>query len=127
MRSILVAFFSISLFASAHAQESQQLPAGMKAVPEVTTPGGVGTDCLSLTNVGDVLTCIAREHAVIVPLHFYTGEYTAFPEADFGPRYDPRNYNGYGPIAADMCKRYAPQIASPAINYTEYKSISGGC
>jgi hypothetical protein len=131
MRSLVLALVSATfVFAASLAQAQQgQPPVGTLAVPEVSTPPAPspGTNCLTLTNVGDVLTCIAQAHIVVVPLHFYTGEYTAFSEADFGPRYDPRNYAGYGPIAADMCKKNAPQISNPTINFTEFKSISGGC
>lgn len=126
MRSLALAFVSATFVFAASLAQAQQ---GTLAVPEVSTPPAPppGSNCLTLTTVGDVLTCIAQAHIVVVPLHFYTGEYTAFSETDFGPRYDPRNYAGYTPIAADMCKKYAPQISNPTINFTEFKSIPGGC
>jgi hypothetical protein len=106
---------------SANAQEKPQ-----QVVPAISALG-VMDDCLKLPTVGEILVCIAKARTTVVPLHFYTGEYTAYSEVDFGPRYDPRNYSGYGPIAADMCKRFAPHIKNPIINYTEFKSLSGGC
>jgi hypothetical protein len=128
MRHVISALVLALIFSAraATAQQTEQLPSGMQRVPEIAAVGAA-PNCLSLPNVGDILVCIAQSRTVIVPLHFYTGEYTLYPEADFGPRYDPRNYNGYGPIAADMCKRFAPQLQNPATSFTEFKSLSGGC
>ncbi|UGY23190.1 hypothetical protein HU675_0035325 [Bradyrhizobium septentrionale] len=112
----------IALLSPASAQEAQQKSL---IVPEIAAPS-TAASCTQPA-AGDALVCIAKGHIASKPLHFYTGEYTAFSEADFGPRYDPRNYAGYDPIAADMCKRFAPNMKAPVINYTEFKSISGGC
>jgi hypothetical protein len=121
MKYYIPAFFlSVTSFVvPASAQERPLL------VPEIASPLTANT--CTQPAAGDALVCTAKGHVVSKPLHFYTGEYTAYSEADFGPRYDPRNYAGYDPIAADMCKRFAPNMKAPVINYTEFKSLSGGC
>ena len=111
--------FVTSFVLSASAEEKSLV------VPEIAAPS-TASACTQPA-AGDALVCIAKGHIVSKPLHFYTGEYTAYSEADFGPRYDPRNYPSYDPIAADMCKRFAPNMKAPVINYTEFKSLSGGC
>ena len=112
-------FLSAASIVAASAEEKPLL------VPEITAPSTANT--CTQPAAGDALVCIAKGHIVSKPLHFYTGEYTLYSEADFGPRYDPRNYSGYDPIAADMCKRFAPNVKNPVISYTEFKSLSGGC
>ena len=88
-------FLSVTSFVLPATAEDKPLVA-----PEIAAPS-TATTCTQPA-AGDALVCIAKGHIVSTPLHFYTGEYTAYSEADFGPRYDPRNYPGYGPIAADM-------------------------
>jgi hypothetical protein len=117
-------YFIAALFLSV---TSLVLPASAQerplVVPEIAAPSTAST--CTQPAAGDALVCIAKGHIVSKP--FYTGEYTAYSEADFGPRYDPRNYPSYDPIAADMCKRFAPNMKAPVISYTEFKSLSGGC
>jgi hypothetical protein len=123
MRTLLVTLFltGSTFILPATAQDKP-----LAVVPEVTAPPAPNA-CAQITAPGDALVCLAKSHIVSKAFHFYTGEYTSFSEVDFGPRYDPRNYAGYAPIAADMCKRFAPAMKDPVINFTEFKSISGGC
>jgi hypothetical protein len=129
MRQVLCAF--VAAIATVTSSFAQQQPTTTQQQPAASIASVVAldalSDCLKKATTEEILACVVTARLQIKPLHFYTGEYTRFSETDFGPRYDPRNYSGYDPIAADMCKRFAPEIKNPIIKYTEFNSVGGGC
>jgi hypothetical protein len=97
-------------------QSAQQQSAQQRSAASIIALDAL-QDCLKKSKTEEILECVVRAKLKIKPLHFYTGEYTRFSEVDFGPRYDPSD-NPPARAAADMCKRFAPEIKDPVSDYS---------
>jgi len=84
------------------------------------------TDCMKIHHDKAKFVACVKAAIVVKSSHLYTGEYTRFPEAEFGKRFDPRDGTDQK-WAAAVCKAQAPEIKDPLVHFDRFKTMAGNC